>query len=418
MSEQFFGSLESQDTEAVGAAARRRKLPRIAGLVALPALLAVAAFCAVRVYGRRGVAEGDQRASPALAQQAYQMSGSRPPSLELPMAHLPDIPALQMDVEMLGMEANGTHVLGHLAKVHNPIGRVSLALPPGGCGTRSKTTVTANTHSPKCKLAVNAGYFNVTNGACIGNVVSGNETIQTVPLAQGNVNFGIKNGKFAFGYFTPAEVGKFEHLLSGVTWLVRDGKNYVQQGWKEANITVQTSGDKYATNLASRTAVGVDKQGQLIILQVDGSIAVGKKKRGLNMYQLADLLVENGAVQAINLDGGGSSAMARDGVLINYPSDMFPPSCPKDVAGKHQCERPVSTVLCVHELPEYAAPAPPVQAGMSPLLVGLLLFAAGCISAFGLLVLCPNLVPGSLRLRGMQRQISGESLASSAVSGA
>jgi len=196
-----------------------------------------------------------------------------------------------------------------------------------------------------------------------------------------------------------------------VTWLVRNGKNYVSQGWKEANTTVQTSGDKYATNLASRTAVGVNKQGQLIIIQVDGSIAVGHKKRGLNMFQLADLLVENGAVHAINLDGGGSSAMAKDGVLINYPSDMFPPSC--DESGKHQCERPVSTVLCVHEQTEYdelAASQPsPGQTGMS-LMMGLLLFAAGCSSIFGLLALCPNLIPGS---RGMARQISGESLASS-----
>merc|ERR1712242_646657 len=199
----------------------------------------------------------------------------------------------------------------------------------------------------------NAGYFNVHNGACIGNVVSGNKTIQTVPLAQSNVNFGIRDGKFAFGYFNQAEVREFEHLLSGVTWLVRDGKNYVAQGWRESNITVQTSGDKYATNLASRTAVGVDKDGQLVIIQIDGSIAVGKKKRGVDMATLADLLIDHGAVHAINLDGGGSSAMAQDGVLISYPSDMLPPSC--NANGKYQCERPVSTIMCIHELPEMDA---------------------------------------------------------------
>merc|ERR1719229_1266462 len=150
------------------------------------------------------------------------------------------------------------------------------------------------------------------------------------------------------GYFKPEEMAGFQHLVSGVVWLVRDGKNYVELGWKEANITVQTSGDKYATNLASRTAVGYDKHGRLVIMQIDGSIAVGKKKRGMNMAQLADLLIEHGVVNAINLDGGGSSAMALNGVLINYPSDMLPPSC--HASGKYQCERPVSTVLCIHEL--------------------------------------------------------------------
>jgi hypothetical protein len=121
----------------------------------------------------------------------------------------------------------------------------------------------------------------------------------------------------------------------------------VEQGWKEANITVQTSGDKYATNLASRTAVGFDAAGRLIIVQVDGSIAVGNNKRGMDMRMVADLLIQHGAVQAINLDGGGSSAMAYNGQLINYPSDNQPPSC--DKSGLYQCERPVSTVLCLHE---------------------------------------------------------------------
>merc|ERR1719412_3168562 len=230
-------------------------------------------------------------------------------------------------IRMLGLEVEDNHVLGHLVTVSNPLGHVSLALPPGGCGSREKVTVTSQQHHPKCKFAVNAGYFNVTDSACIG--------------------------KMLIGYFKPEEMAGFQHLVSGVVWLVRDGKNYVEQGWKEANISVQTSGDKYATNLASRTALGYDDDGRLIILQIDGSIAVGKKKRGMNMAQLAVLLIEHGVVNAINLDGGGSSAMALNGVLINYPSDMLPPSC--QASGKYQCERPVSSVLCIHELEEEGA---------------------------------------------------------------
>jgi len=266
--------------------------------------------------------------------------------VEHPVASLPGIAGVQMDIRMLGQQVNGTHIVGHLVTLANPQGRVSLALPPGGCGTRSKTTVTAKAHTPMCRLAVNAGYFNVTDSSCIGNVVSHGFTVQSVPLSEGNVNFGIRDGKFAVGYFTPEEVLGFEQLVSGVVWLVRDGKNNVQQGWAEANITVQTSGDKYATSLASRTAVGYDAAGRMIIVQIDGSIAVGTG-RGMNMAQLADLLIQHGVVNAVNLDGGGSSAMAHEGVLINYPSDSRPPSC--DASGLYQCERPVSTVLCIHE---------------------------------------------------------------------
>jgi len=174
-------------------------------------------------------------------------------------------------------------------------------------------------------------------------------------MSQGNVNFGIKNGKFHIGYVDPVDISGFDMLVSGVVWLVRNGENNVERGWKEANITVQTSGDKYATNLASRTAVGWDKNGALLVVQIDGSIAVGANKRGMDMSMLADALIQHGAVEAINLDGGGSSAMAVDGQLINYPSDMKPPSC--DPSGLYQCERPVSTILCIHEQEGAAAAA-------------------------------------------------------------
>ena len=97
---------------------------------------------------------------------------------------------------MLGFDSEGIHVTGHLVKVDYPIGRVSLALPPGGCGTRERTTVTAQKHTPRCSLAANAGYFNVHTDACIGNVVSDGVVIQTVPLAESNVNFGIQDVEF------------------------------------------------------------------------------------------------------------------------------------------------------------------------------------------------------------------------------
>jgi hypothetical protein len=315
------------------------------------AILFVTAGIAILVAIERSGNTDSSATTLTQPQRAYSVVMTSSPNqwVEQPIAQIPGIKEAQLTVKMLGSEVRGNHVVGHLVTLANPEGRVSLALPPGGCGKRELTTVTAKAHKPICKLAINAGYFNVHNGACIGNVVSDGQIIQTVPLSQGNVNFGIKDGKFYIGYFTPDDIRMvgFDHMVSGVVWLVRNGKNYVEQGWKEANITVQTSGDKYATNLASRTAVGFDAAGRLIIVQIDGSIAVGDNKRGMDMRMVADLLIQHGAVQAINLDGGGSSAMAHDGILISYPSDNQPPSCHK--SGLYQCERPVSTVLCLHE---------------------------------------------------------------------
>jgi len=166
----------------------------------------------------------------------------------------------------------------------------------------------------------------------------------------------------------------------------------VQPGWEEANITVQTSGDKYVSNLASRTAAGVDAAGRLIIFQIDGSIAVGHKKRGLNMYEMADVMIDHGAVHAINLDGGGSSAMVEDGVLINYPSDNQPPSC--YASGKYQCERPVSTILCVHE-DEGVGGMLMAYAGTTIIATGGFLAGAACVGMVAAVALWQKLGPAS-----------------------
>lgn len=73
-----------------------------------------------------------------------------------------------------------------------------------------------------------------------------------------------------------------------------------------------------------RTAVGIDADGRhLYILVVDGRSATS---RGYTMVELADFMTALGAENAINLDGGGSSAMyTRNGTgamgVVNEPSD-------------------------------------------------------------------------------------------------
>lgn len=73
-----------------------------------------------------------------------------------------------------------------------------------------------------------------------------------------------------------------------------------------------------------RTAVGIDADGRrLYILVVDGRSATS---RGYTMVELADFMTALGAENAINLDGGGSSAMyTRNGAgamgIVNEPSD-------------------------------------------------------------------------------------------------
>ncbi|NOZ03973.1 MAG: phosphodiester glycosidase family protein [FCB group bacterium] len=66
-----------------------------------------------------------------------------------------------------------------------------------------------------------------------------------------------------------------------------------------------------------RTAAGYTADGQLILLVVDGRQTAS---RGVYLEELAVMMRDLGCVEAINLDGGGSSALVVNGTLLNRPA--------------------------------------------------------------------------------------------------
>lgn len=70
---------------------------------------------------------------------------------------------------------------------------------------------------------------------------------------------------------------------------------------------------------APRTAIGVTASGELLLVTVNGrqpNISVG-----MSLAELGRLLIELGAVQAMNLDGGGSTTMVIRDLVLNLPSN-------------------------------------------------------------------------------------------------
>ena len=65
-----------------------------------------------------------------------------------------------------------------------------------------------------------------------------------------------------------------------------------------------------------RSAAGVTATGELIIMVVDGR---QRESRGVDLRELAELMRDVGCVEALNLDGGGSSTLVVDGALVNRP---------------------------------------------------------------------------------------------------
>jgi hypothetical protein len=98
--------------------------------------------------------------------------------------------------------------------------------------------------------------------------------------------------------------------VGGFPVLVRDGRNVVaqQQGVIES----------FGAQRHPRTAVGWNET-VLHWVVVDGRQP--PYSDGMTLDELADLLVRLGAREAINLDGGGSTAMVVAGAVVNRPSD-------------------------------------------------------------------------------------------------
>lgn len=72
-----------------------------------------------------------------------------------------------------------------------------------------------------------------------------------------------------------------------------------------------------------RTAVGVDRQGDtLFVLVIDGRQP--EWSVGITLPELAQILIDHGVDDALNLDGGGSSAF----VFVPDPQDPAEPSAP------------------------------------------------------------------------------------------
>jgi exopolysaccharide biosynthesis protein len=74
---------------------------------------------------------------------------------------------------------------------------------------------------------------------------------------------------------------------------------------------------KAVNNPEPRTAIGYTKDNKLVILVCEGR---SDTAAGLSLIQLAKILKDIGCVEALNLDGGGSTCMLINGKETNQPS--------------------------------------------------------------------------------------------------
>jgi exopolysaccharide biosynthesis protein len=100
--------------------------------------------------------------------------------------------------------------------------------------------------------------------------------------------------------------------------IIGGGPQLIRNGRVEITNAAEAILPSFVTDRHPRTAIASLKSGQILLVTVDGRQT---ESVGISLNMLADLLVELGAVEAINLDGGGSTAMVIKDNLVNKPSD-------------------------------------------------------------------------------------------------
>lgn len=97
------------------------------------------------------------------------------------------------------------------------------------------------------------------------------------------------------------------HIISGGPYLVKNGNVFI-------DMTEQKLGAIGGKN--PRTAIGYTQDGNLIMVAVDGREGASV---GMTLRELAGFMQSIGCINAMNLDGGGSTVMYVNGRVVNMP---------------------------------------------------------------------------------------------------
>ncbi len=117
--------------------------------------------------------------------------------------------------------------------------------------------------------------------------------------------------------------------INGAPLLLRDGAPIDRahlEGWPLDDQTPLALADEihqWINLRAPRTAVGIRGDGHILFVTIDGR--QGEVSVGATIAELRDVMRALGAVDALNLDGGGSTTLVVDGRLVNSPSDLSGP---------------------------------------------------------------------------------------------
>lgn len=208
-------------------------------------------------------------------------------------------------------DVSGSRFTGKMLLVHNPM-MVQVI-------TTKDLNVAGEKTSDMAKrvgavAAINGGGFLDPNGKGNGGFPQG-ITIhngKVITGANSNSSYEIigldKNGMLVIGWFKLSalkEMGMREAVSFGPQ-IIRNGKGLVKGNG--------------SWGIAPRTAIAQKPDGTIILLTIDGRQI---NSIGATLKEVQNLLLEEGAYNAANLDGGSSTTMFYQGQVVNTPANPF-----------------------------------------------------------------------------------------------
>jgi exopolysaccharide biosynthesis protein len=216
----------------------------------------------------------------------------------------------------------------------------------------NRETVSSFAKDLGARVVVNGGYFtmNVTPAHHYGLLISGGEVISnaTDSVIRDSVHYDIARAAIGFSNegdidiswvttrdhiayawplpprnrpgkpaepldYSDAQIWKMHDAIGAGPALIMNGRIHITSDEEVFFGTV-------IPKIHPRTAAGYTKKDILILMVVDGR---QEQSRGVSLDELAILMQELNVIEAMNLDGGGSTSLVVDNTLVNHPTSSM-----------------------------------------------------------------------------------------------
>lgn len=192
--------------------------------------------------------------------------------------------------------------------------RVFVGVPDSYGADSSGLTVAAMIEKYDCIAGTNAGGFYDPNGQGTGGIPDG------MVIYEGELLWGDPNASFSIagldsnGLLHVGQMTGHQALEANIRYAASFGPALVVNG--------EAAGGKWGLGggLNPRTAIGQRADGAILLLVINGRSI---DSLGATLDDLSAIMLEHGAINATNLDGGSSSIMIMDGEYLTNSAYIF-----------------------------------------------------------------------------------------------